>query len=129
MNEVYTDRKNVINVNKNAYIVARIINNVKKVKMVQKYIKKPRGIEAIQFTDMDSYMKIVQWMKDNKCTYALADEVEYRTNIILLPSHRGTIVIHEGDWIIKEIDGSFIPCANELFKAIYIKIPDGIEKY
>jgi len=97
--------------------------------MAQKYIKKQRPVEAMQFVDMDSYLEIVQWMKVNKCTYALADEVEYRSNIMLMPSHRGTVVIHEGDWLLKEIDGSFIPCADELFKAIYIEIPKGIEKY
>lgn len=84
-----------------------------------KYRKKPIVIEAEQFHRLDDYLRIVEWMKASGNTQALANEVEYRTPVMLIPTLEGTMVAQPGDWIIKGVSGEFYPCKPGIFEATY----------
>lgn len=84
-----------------------------------RFRKKPVVVEAIQFTDLDSYLDIVEWMKGSGDTHALADEIRYETPIMLIHTLEGTMAANPGDWIIKGVEGEFYPCAKSIFEATY----------
>lgn len=87
-----------------------------------KFLKKPVIIEAKQFNNVDDYLKIVAWMKEYGNTSAIANEVEYRTPIMLIPTLEGTMSASPGDWIIRGIKGEFYPCKPDIFEQIYEEI-------
>lgn len=81
--------------------------------------KKPVTIEAQQFTGLDSYLEIVEWMKACGDTHALANEVRFETPIMLLHTLEGTMAANPGDWIIRGVAGEFYPCKPDIFTATY----------
>ena len=83
------------------------------------YRKKPVVIEAQRFTDVHSYLAIVQWMKSCGDTSALADEVRYSTPIMTIQTLEGTMAANPGDWIIRGVNGEFYPCKPDIFEATY----------
>lgn len=85
----------------------------------QKFRKKPVEISAMQFTDLDSYLDIVDWMKAEGDTHALADEVRFTTPIMLIQTLEGTMAANPGDWIIRGVHGEFYPCKPDIFAATY----------
>ncbi|WP_433078928.1 hypothetical protein ACQP1P_38730 [Dactylosporangium sp. CA-052675] len=84
-----------------------------------KFRKKPVVIEAVQFTGLDSYLSIVEWMKSVGDTHALANEVRFSTPIMLLQTLEGTMAANPGDWIIRGVQGEFYPCKPDIFDATY----------
>lgn len=84
-----------------------------------KYRKRPVVIEAMQFSGLDSYLAIMEWMKARGDTYALADEVTYTTPIMLIQTLEGTMAASPDDWIIKGVKGEFYPCKPDVFAATY----------
>jgi hypothetical protein len=87
------------------------------------YRKKPVEIEAKQFTGLDSYMDIVDWMKASGDTHALANEIRYSTPIMLIQTLEGTMSASPGDWIIRGVKGEFYPCKPDIFEATYDEVP------
>lgn len=85
----------------------------------KRFRKKPVEIEAMQFHDLDSYLKIVDWMKESGDTHALADEIRYTTPIMLIQTLEGTMAANPGDWIIRGVQGEFYPCKPDIFAATY----------
>jgi hypothetical protein len=81
--------------------------------------KKPVVIEAVQFTGLDSYLVICEWMKASGDTHALANEVLFTTPIMLLRTLEGTMAADPGDWIIRGVKGEFYPCKPDIFEATY----------
>lgn len=72
----------------------------------QRFRAKACEIEAMQFNGLDDYLKILDWMRESGWTSA--DDIQYSTPIMLIPSPEGTAVGNPGDWMIKSIDGNFV---------------------
>lgn len=89
-----------------------------------RFRKKPVVIEAIQFNCFGDYHIIVEWMKQSGDTHALADEIEYRTPIMLINTLEGTMAANPGDWIIKGVNGEFYPCKPDIFEQTYEKVEE-----
>ena len=90
-----------------------------------KFRKKPVEIEAVQFTDLDSYLAIVAWWKDVDTGTLTADEMfEYRRPIMLLKTLEGTMAANPGDWVIRGVQGEFYPCKPDIFEATYEAAPE-----
>jgi len=85
----------------------------------RRFRKKSVVIEAMQFTDLNSYLAIVAWMKNCRDTSALADEVRYSSPIMTLHTLEGTMAANPGDWIIRGIKNEFYPCRPDIFEASY----------
>lgn len=90
--------------------------------VAKRFRKKPVEIEAMQFTGLDSYLAILEWMKDCGDTHALANEVRYETPIMLLYTLEGTMAANPGDWIIRGVQGEFYPCKPDIFAATYEEV-------
>jgi len=84
---------------------------------LQRFRKKPVVIEAMQFTGLDSYLAIFDWMKASGST--VADEVRYETPLMLIPTLEGLMAASPGDWVIKGVQGEFYPCKPDVFEATY----------
>ncbi|WP_200929903.1 hypothetical protein [Nostoc piscinale] len=84
-----------------------------------KFRKKPVVVEAMQFNGMDSYLKIVEWMKACGDTTAMADEIKYSHPIMLIQTLEGTMAANPTDWIIKGVKNEFYPCKNDIFVETY----------
>ena len=91
---------------------------------VQRFVKKPVEVEAVQFTEEIRNAH-------------LFDGAPLPEGLILIRSHRhpatrtvfsatfgvrtleGTMTANVGDWIIKGIKGEFYPCKPDIFAATY----------
>lgn len=91
--------------------------------VVRKFRKKPVVVEAIQFTDLDSYMAIVEWYKTiNTSTFSAEEAFSFRTPIMLVTTLEGTMAANPGDWIIRGVKGEFYPCKPDIFEATYEEV-------
>lgn len=86
--------------------------------MVQKYIKKPIVIEAVQFTDdsIETIMVINDFMDWSEL------KVNYDNShvpFIIIPTLEGNMRADIGDYIIKGINGEFYPCKPDIFTKTY----------
>ena len=84
--------------------------------MVNKYVKRPVIIEAIEFDGSEeSEKEIRDWSEGNVGKSALTDELFVRTL-------EGFLKIQKGDFVIKGIKGEFYPCKPDIFYATYDKV-------
>lgn len=66
------------------------------------------GTLSMRFNGIEDYARLVDWLKEEGNTHALADEIRFQTPFIIMPSmHEGTMIIRPGDWIAKGEDGNF----------------------
>lgn len=85
-----------------------------------RYRKKPVEVEAMRFTDLDSYLSIIDWWKSiYEGTLSAEEMFEYRTPIMLVNTLEGTMAANPGDYIIKGVQGEFYPCKPDIFEATY----------
>ncbi len=82
-----------------------------------KFRKKPVVIEAFQFKDMDSYLKICDFAK--LCGVDIYKVFSYDTNKMYVETLEGEMRAVLGDWIIRGIKGEFYPCKPDIFEATY----------
>lgn len=87
---------------------------------MNKYRKKPVVIEAEQFFNLEDYLKIVAWARESGSTFA--DDFQYQTNIMIIPTLEGAMTANPGDYIIKGVNGEFYPCKPEIFVKTYEKV-------
>ena len=87
-----------------------------------KFRQKPIIIEAIQFLNDASSYDLLHWVNtglydrnpDPSVIYA-----KWINDIMIIPSPWGDKIARIGDWIIKDIDGSFYPCESSIFEKTY----------
>lgn len=93
-------------------IVGNIYENEGGVK-VKKYRKKPIVVEAIR------YNKDFIGKAQNFC-----DKMRYNphNNEYYIETLEGTMLISEGDYIIKGVNGEFYPCKADIFEKIYEEV-------
>ena len=92
--------------------------------MIQKYVKNPIVIEAVQYQYDEAYdteqniAEIVEFMG--------ADGIEFNPENyqINIPTLEGDMAASVGDYIIKGIKGEFYPCKPDIFEATYDDVPD-----
>lgn len=88
-----------------------------------KFRKRPIEIEALQFTDLDSYLAIVAWWKTWKTeTLDAAEKLEFRggpTALLLVNTLEGWMAASPGDWIIRGVKGELYSCRADIFAETY----------
>lgn len=88
-----------------------------------RYRKKPVIIEAIQFTDMDTYMAIVAWWKTWKTeTLNASEKFEFRggpTPLMLINTLEGWMTASPGDFIIRDVQDEVYSCRDDIFRQTY----------
>ena len=86
---------------------------------MQKFVKKPVVIEAIQYdganiTEIETFVggKLPTVMNSNKDTQLVVSTLE------------GDMKVTKGDYVIKGINGEFYPCKPDIFKSTYDVVED-----
>lgn len=77
--------------------------------MSKKYIKRPYVIEAVQYTP-ENTDEIKEFLKERH-------HIDSTDPCIV--TLEGSMKFHEGDYIIKGVDGEFYPCKKEIFEKTY----------
>ena len=96
--------------------------------MIQKFIKKPVEVEAIQWNGNTNRAEIVAFVGKELNT-ELENETAYLAGIsqpifsLLIETKEGVMKAFKGDWIVKEPfptgDRDFYPVKNEIFVNTY----------
>ena len=79
--------------------------------MVQRYIKRPVVIDAIQF-DGYNYMEIKEFVGDSY--YLNRNDAQ-----LYIKTLEGDMKVSYGDYIIKGVEGEFYPCKPDIFNKTY----------
>lgn len=79
--------------------------------MPKKFRRIPREVEAEQIRE-DNAAEIAIW-----CDGRFVRGVD--GPVIFVRTLNGEVRAHEGDWIIKGVQGDFYPCANSVFIESY----------
>ena len=90
---------------------------------MQKFVKKPVVIEAIQYNGEN--IEAIEDFVGKKLSTVLASDVDVK---LIIPTLEGYMKASKGDYIIKGIKGEFYPCKPDIFKQSYnmIKENNGI---
>ena len=96
--------------------------------MIQKFIKKPVEIEAIQWNGNSNKQEIMQFV-GRELNLELESETAYVAGkgapifSLLIETKEGVMKAFRGDWIIKEPfptgNRDFYPCKNDIFVNTY----------
>jgi hypothetical protein len=91
-----------------------------------KYRKKPIVVEAIQWNGEN-----IEEVKDFAGKSLLCDIVyqfDYTTRCeVTIKTLEGNMRVHEGDYIIKGVEGEFYPCKPSIFERTYELVGDNDE--
>lgn len=88
-----------------------------------KYRKKPVVIEAIQFNRSFS-IKQIEEFTDGKATNFRTEKCPNGKSYCDIETLEGTMLVTEGDYIIKGVNGEFYPCKPDIFKKTYELVDD-----
>lgn len=84
-----------------------------------KYRKKPVEIEAMQF-NKDTINQVFNFVDGNKA----ADFDESGNPILKIQTLEGVMTAQLGDWVIKDINGEFYPCKQDIFYKTYERVEE-----
>ena len=84
---------------------------------MQKFVKKPVVVEAIQLTD-ESIIEIIKWTTDY---ISIEIDTDENDNIIgmIIPTLEGAMKASMNDQIIKGIQGEYYHCKPNIFEQTY----------
>ena len=90
---------------------------------MQKFVKKPVVIEAIQYNGEN--IEAIEDFVGKKLSTVMSSDVDVK---LIIPTLEGYMKALKGDYIIKGIKGEFYPCKPDIFKQSYnmIKENNGI---
>lgn len=79
------------------------------------FTKKPLAVEARQFLDIESAEDLLSWIGDD----ASLESDTVHGEIILIDALEGLYFAQAGDWIVKDVQGEFLPYTPEAFERAY----------
>jgi hypothetical protein len=82
---------------------------------VEKYIKKPIVIEAIQFLT-DNVSEVSSFIND------FPHKILHSESLIIISTLEGDHLVRHGDYVIKGNYDEFYPCKPEIFESNYEKV-------
>ena len=90
---------------------------------MQKFVKKPVVIEAIQYDGAN--IEAIENFVGKKLSTVMSSDVDVN---LIIPTLEGDMTALKNDWIIKGVKGEFYPCKPDIFKQSYnmIKENNGI---
>lgn len=85
-----------------------------------KYRKKPVVIDAVQYLPNDHNTRVIpQWLFD---AYSEGTIVVDEDGMTLIKTLEGNMLVSDGDYIIKGVQGELYPCKPAIFEATYEKV-------
>lgn len=90
---------------------------------MQKFVKKPIVIEAIQYNGEN--IEAIEDFVGKKLSTVMDSDVDVK---LIIPTLEGDMNASKDDWVIKGVKGEFYPCKPDIFKQSYnmIKENNGI---
>jgi hypothetical protein len=92
-----------------------------------KYRKKPVVIDAVQYKD-GNFEPVLRAFPESFDWKAKMVEKSTNENLskfeVEIPTLEGTMIVSDGDWIIKGVKGEFYPCKPEIFEMTYEKVEE-----
>ena len=86
---------------------------------MQKFVKKPVVIEAIQYNGEN--IEAIEDFVGKKLSTVMSSDVDVK---LIIPTLEGDMKASKGDYIIKGIKGEFYPCKPDVFKSTYNVVED-----
>ena len=86
---------------------------------MQKFVKKPVVIEAIQYNGEN--IEAIEDFVGKKLSTVMSSDVDVK---LIIPTLEGYMKALKGDYIIKGIKGEFYPCKPDVFKSTYNVVED-----
>ena len=88
---------------------------------MQKFVKKPIVIEAIQYnginiTEIESFL-----VSKLPTVWSSVEDTQ-----LVIPTLEGDMKVSKGDYVIKGIKGEFYPCKPDVFEKTYDVVEDGV---
>lgn len=75
----------------------------------------PDTVVALQFSDVSSAEDLAHWCAGEVARRVDVDGDEDVRTVILVPTDKGPLPAHLGDWIVRREEGDFYPCPPEEF--------------
>lgn len=88
--------------------------------MIEKYVKRPVIIEAVQWTGKNKD-EIVSFVSYNNCSFVKSNKAPFGYNLVIF-TLEGSYYASIGDYIIKGIKGEFYPCKPNIFEQTYERV-------
>ena len=88
---------------------------------MQKFVKKPVVIEAIQY-DGTNITEIETFVREKLPTIITSDLGAQ----LVISTLEGDMKVTKGDYVIKGIKGEFYPCKQDVFEKTYDVVEDGV---
>ena len=86
---------------------------------MQKFVKKPVVIEAIQYNGEN--IEAIEDFVGKKLSTVMSSDVDVK---LIIPTLEGYMKASKGDYIIKGIKGELYPCKPDVFKSTYNVVED-----
>lgn len=88
--------------------------------MIEKYVKKPVVIEAVQWTG-DNLQEVINFIDEKNCIrYQYCEGSS--SKVLIVKTLEGEHIASVGDYIIKGVKGEFYPCKPDIFAETYEKV-------
>ena len=86
-----------------------------------KFAKKTFAISAVKYNGLKSHSdEINHWVDGGNEPV----DNDIRPMYLITSNSEVALIVHPGDWIIKEPDGTFDVYSEECFNAAYLKLPE-----
>lgn len=89
--------------------------------VVQRYVKRPVVVSAIQFNDAN--VELIREFTGGKLS-----AFHRKNNHLYVNTLEGLMMIHVDDYIVRGIKGEFYPVTKEIFELTYEELNDGDAK-
>ena len=90
-----------------------------------KFTRKTFAISAVQYNGLKSHAdEIRRWVHGGN----EPQDYDIKTMFLTTPESEFAELVHPGEWIIKEPDGTFNVYSEERFDAMYLELPEEEEE-
>jgi hypothetical protein len=79
----------------------------------------PDAVVALHFNDLALADELAQWCSGEVARRVDVDGPEEQRVVVLVPTDKGPLPAHFGDWIVRRDEGDYYPCTPETFALLH----------
>lgn len=79
----------------------------------------PGEVAALQFTDATVAEDLAAWCAGEVVKRIDVDGSDVERTVILVPTDKGPLPAHLGDWVVRRGEGDYYPCGPEKFALLH----------
>ena len=91
--------------------------------MINKYVKKPIPVEAVQWGGSNYTKDRHNWIFNS----GNVRFDEFEPGVLIVSTLEGDMKVHLGDYIVRGVDGEFYPVKKEIFEKTYVEAKEDEE--